>query len=151
VAAVLELAVVTGRSPRILERLLNPGSRAAGSGDGGAAFLRSTSGFSSERIFSSEPPASFRPPAASCAPPAEFILAPASPRHSLPAKPPCRKKAENRTRLGGGAKGLTVINLVRLGRRASVASENCVTHGINEPVALLRPLFAAASVKGGKE
>jgi hypothetical protein len=51
----------------------------------------------------------------------------------------------------GEAKGLTLISLVRLGRLASVPSENCLTHGINEPVALLRPLFAAASVKRGKE
>ena len=59
--------------------------------------------------------------------------------------------AGSRGPAGAEAKGLTLINLVRLGRRASVASENCLTHGINEPVALLRPLFAAAPVERGKE
>ena len=52
---------------------------------------------------------------------------------------------------GGEAKGLTLITLVCLARCASVTSQDRLTHGINELIALRRPPFTAAFVKRRKE
>jgi hypothetical protein len=149
VAAVLELAVVTAQSPRIVEPLLKPEMSFRRASDHPLHLAR-------RRLSLSW----LRPVPVIAFP--RNLHATRRPKTGRGRENPLRREATGRSQEGGstiagprpgwgGAKGLTVTNLVRLGRRASVASENCLTHGINEPVALLRPLFAAASVKGGKE